>query len=56
MSKLRVPKIPWVWAWGAVVLAFPWSNAFMSIGDSLAGAGDLDPNAAVCARRRFSNC
>ena len=37
MSKLRVPKIPWVWAWGAVVLAFPWSNAFMSIATAWLG-------------------
>jgi len=31
MSRARLPEIPWAWAWGAIVLAFPWSNAFMSI-------------------------
>lgn len=37
MSRVRVPEIPWVWAWGAVVLAFPWSNAFMSIATAWLG-------------------
>ena len=31
MKKKYFPVIPWVWAWRCLVLAFPWSNAFMSI-------------------------
>lgn len=37
MSKVRVPEIPWAWAWTAVVLVFPWSNAFMSIATAWLG-------------------
>lgn len=33
----RLPHIPWVWAWGAMALAFPWSNAFMSVATGLLG-------------------
>lgn len=31
MSAGNRPAIPWSWGWGAIVLAFPWSNAFMSV-------------------------
>lgn len=37
MKIPRLPDLPWVWAWSAVVLAFPWSNAFMSVATGLLG-------------------
>ena len=37
MSHRRLPVLPWIWGWGAVVLAFPWSNAFMSVATGLLG-------------------
>ena len=37
MSKVRLPEIPWVWAWGGLVLAFPWSNAMMSMATAWLG-------------------
>ena len=36
-----LPHIPWVWAWGAVALAFPWSNALMSMATGLLGFSAL---------------
>ena len=46
MSKVRLPEIPWVWAWGGLVLAFPWSNAMMSMATAWLGVGDGHPTPA----------
>lgn len=35
MSAEGRAAIPWSWGWGAIVLAFPWSNAFMSVATGL---------------------
>lgn len=50
--QVRLPHIPWVWAWGAMALAFPWSNAFMSVATGLLGLTALVH--MVGNRRAFS--
>lgn len=37
MSPHRIPTLPWSWAWGCLLLAFPWSNAFMSVATGFLG-------------------
>lgn len=41
MKKSSFPVIPWVWAWRCLALAFPWSNAFMSIAAIFLGLTSL---------------
>lgn len=41
MNTRRRPQVPWSWAWGAIALAFPWSNAFMSVATGLLGLAIL---------------
>ena len=37
MKTHQLPVIPWGWAWGALALAYPWSNAFMSVATGFLG-------------------
>ena len=37
MRTSQIPVLPWTWAWGAMALAFPWSNAFMSVATGFLG-------------------
>lgn len=57
MSRVRLPEIPWAWAWGAIVLAFPWSNAFMSIATGWLGLVTLTQlqSRSISASKTASN-
>lgn len=41
MRPRRIPPVPWSWAWGAIALAYPWSNAFMSVATGVLGLAVL---------------